>query len=96
MRDFRLESLVYLNPKGPTGTAGGANYAEEPVAAMKKGTGRPRPEITAAPTSRKGELCMTPAGGGATKTPFPARTSKFPGTTNAQAANTWRGPSGSS
>ena len=77
-RDFRFESLVYLNPKGPTGTAGGANYAEEPVAAMKKGTGRPRPEITAAPTSRKGELCMTPAGGGGNENAFPRTDIEIP------------------
>ena len=62
-RGVRLEYLVYLNPKeGPTGAAGGANYAEDPVAAMKKGTERPRPEIAVAATSREGELCMTPAG----------------------------------
>ena len=77
-RYFRLESLVYLNPKGPTGAGGGATYTEEPVAAIKKGTGRPRPEIVAA-TSREGERFTTPAGGPQRKRLFPDGHRNAPG-----------------
>ena len=61
-RDFCLESLVYLNPKGPTAAAGGATDTGEPVAATKKGVGCPRPEVAAAATSSEGEPRTTPAG----------------------------------